>query len=201
VHVTLDDGSTVVAPHLVVAAGAWLPSLPAVGALVGHLPLVVERQVQLWFGSAPHRPALPPLPAFIHFLEDRAFYGIPADPAHAHPAIKVCRHHGGESTSPDALDRSLRADDEAQVRGYVRAHLPAADGPLLRSRVCMYTCTPDEHFVVGRLARAPHVVLLGGFSGHGYKMASVVGEIAADLVEKGTSALDLGMVAPERFAR
>jgi monomeric sarcosine oxidase len=199
VHVALDDGSTVNASHLVVAAGAWLPSVPGIGALVGPLPLVVERQVQLWFGGPPGHPS-PPLPAFIHFLEDRAFYGIPPDPTHGEPATKVCRHHGGESTSPDALDRSLRADDEAQVRAYVGSHVPAADGPLLRSRVCMYTCTPDEHFLVGRLARAPHVVLLGGFSGHGYKMASVVGEIAADLVEKGTSAFDLGMFAPERFA-
>jgi glycine/D-amino acid oxidase-like deaminating enzyme len=171
VQVTLDDGSTVDASHLVVAAGAWLPSLPAIGALVGGLPLVVERQVQLWFGSAPRPPAFPPLPAFIHFLEGRAFYGVPPDPAHAQPATKVCRHHGGESTSADALDPSLRPDDEAQVRAYVHAHLPVADGPLLRSRVCMYTCTPDEHFLVGRLASAPHVVLLGGFSGHGYKMA------------------------------
>ena len=63
----------------------------------------------------------------------------------------------------------------------------------------MYTNTPDEHFVVGVLARTPHVVVLGGFSGHGYKMASVVGEIAADLVEHGKSGFDLGMFAPERF--
>jgi sarcosine oxidase len=65
----------------------------------------------------------------------------------------------------------------------------------------MYTNTPDEHFLVGRLRRAPQVVLLGGFSGHGYKMASVIGEIAADLVVRGESAFDLGMFAPERFAR
>jgi glycine/D-amino acid oxidase-like deaminating enzyme len=115
------------------------------------------------------------------------------------PAVKICRHHGGAETTPDMVDRTVRPEDEETVRRYLRAHLPAADGPLLRSRVCMYTNTPDEHFLLGTPVRAPRVVLLGGFSGHGYKFASVVGEVAADLVEKETSAFDLGMFAPERF--
>lgn len=201
VRATLDDGSSIDADRLVVAAGPWLARMPALRDLLADVPLVVERQVQLWFGAASADGVqAPALPAFIHFLPDRAFYGIPLDASHPAPAVKVCRHHGGDPTSPDALDRTLRPADEAQVRAYLRAHLPAADGPLLRSRVCMYTCTPDEHFVVGKLARAPHVVVLGGFSGHGYKMASVMGEIAADLVEKGTSDFDLGMFAPGRFA-
>jgi glycine/D-amino acid oxidase-like deaminating enzyme len=162
----------------------------------------VERQVQLWFQpQAPVGRPPPELPAFIHFLPDRAFYGIPADAAHAQPAVKVCRHHGGDATTPDALDRALRPGDEAEVRGYVRAHLPCADGALLRSCVCMYTTTPDEHFLVGAVPGAPHVVMLGGFSGHGYKMASVMGEIAADLVDRGVTPFDLGMFAVDRFAR
>jgi monomeric sarcosine oxidase len=202
VRATLGDGSVVEADRLVIAAGAWLAANPVLRALVPQVPLVVERQVQLWFGEAPSLAApRPELPAFIHFLPDRAFYGIPADPTHPSPAVKVCRHHGGDPTSPDALDRTLRPEDEAQVRAYVRAHLPSADGPLLRSHVCMYTCTPDEHFLVGTLPRAPHVTVLGGFSGHGYKMASVMGEIAADLVERRTPAFDLGMFALDRFAR
>jgi sarcosine oxidase len=202
VRAFLDDGSAIEARHLVVSAGAWLASTPAFAALVPGLPLVVERQVQLWFAaSSPERVRAPALPAFIHFLGDRAFYGIPADPAHPAPAVKVCRHHGGEPTTPEALDRSLRPEDERQVRAYLEAHLPAADGLLLRSRVCMYTCTPDEHFVVGATRAAPHVVVLGGFSGHGYKMASVLGEIAADLVQARTSRFDLGMFSPGRFAR
>lgn len=201
VRAHLDDGSVLEAAHAVVAGGAWLAANPSLSRLVPGVPLVVERQVQLWFAaSSPERVRAPRLPAFIHFLTDRAFYGIPADPSHEEPAVKVCRHHGGEPTTPDALDRSLRPEDEEQVRAYVREHLPAADGPLLRSRVCMYTCTPDEHFVVGRSPLAPNVVVLGGFSGHGYKMASVMGEIAADLVEGRANRFDLGMFAPDRFA-
>jgi sarcosine oxidase len=196
VRATLQDGSTVVADKVVVSAGAWLAG-DALREVARGMPLGVERQVQLWFDP---RPAASSLPAFIHFVPGGPFYGIPPDATHAAPAVKVCRHHGGDVTRADALDRVVRPEDEATVRAYVRAHLPAADGSLLRARVCMYTNTPDEHFVVGRLARAPHVVVLGGFSGHGYKMASVMGEVAADLVERGESAFDLGMFSPERFA-
>lgn len=201
VRATLDDGTTVIADRAVVAAGPWLASAPALRALAAHLPLVVERQVQLWFQPAdPVAASAPALPTFIHFVEGGPFYGIPRDPSHAVPAAKVCRHHGGASTTADAVDRTVSAADEATVRSYLLAHLPTADGPLLRSHVCMYTNTPDEHFLVGLLQSAPRVVLLGGFSGHGYKMASVMGEIAADLVQQGRSAFDLGMFDPWRFS-
>ena len=189
VHAVLADGSIVSAPRAVVAAGPWLATSHALREVAGDLPLVVERQVQLWFPPPPR-----PLPAFIHFAGEWAHYAIPTP-----EAIKVCRHHGGEATSPDALDRSLRPEDEAAVRGYLRAHLPSLDAPPLRSRVCMYTNTPDQHFVVGRLPYQPNVVVLGGFSGHGYKMASVVGEIAAELVAGGESPFDLAMFDPGRF--
>ena len=200
VRATLEDGAVLVADRAVVAAGPWLGSAPALREVSRDLPVVVERQVQLWFEPLDRAAArAPALPAFIHFVDEGAFYGVPLDETHASPGVKVCRHHGGATTAADALDRTVHPGDEAAVRGYVRAHLPAADGPLLRSRVCMYTNTPDQHFLVGALPRAPRVVLLGGFSGHGYKMASVMGEIAADLVQRGRSAFDLAMFAPDRF--
>jgi sarcosine oxidase len=200
VRIGLDDGSWLEADRAIVAPGAWLAGHPALRAMVGDVPLVVERQVQLWFEPRAAAEAAR-LPAFIHFVDGGPFYGIPPDPTHPVPAVKACRHHGGEATVADALDRVVHPADEAPVREYVRAHLPAAGGGLLRSRVCMYTNTPDEHFLVGPLVGAPQVVVLGGFSGHGYKMASVMGEIAADLVEHGRSDFELAMFAPERFSR
>jgi len=191
IHATLSDGSHVTAPRAVVSAGAWLASSPAFRELARGLPLTVERQVQLWFPSAPGASGLA---AFIHFVGERAFYGIPTP-----DSVKVCAHHGGEETTPDALDRALRPEDESDVRAYLRAHLPSLDAPPLRARVCMYTNTPDHHFVVGRSPHRPEVVLLGGFSGHGYKAASAIGEIAAELVHDGKSALDLAMFDPARF--
>jgi sarcosine oxidase len=201
VRVTLDDGTSIEAERAVISAGAWLASAPALREVLGRLPLVVQRQVQLWFRPLQAGVVSPPsFPVFIHFEGERAFYGVPLHGERGEePALKVCRHHGGEATSADALDRVLRDDDVAQVRAWMRAHLPAGDGPLLRSRVCMYTSTPDGHFVVGALREHPQVVLLGGFSGHGYKMASVIGEIAADLAMTGTTPFDLGLFDPARF--
>lgn len=201
VRVTLDDGTSIEAERAVISAGAWLASAPALREVLGRLPLVVQRQVQLWFRPLDAGVVSAPLfPAFVHFDGDRTFYGVPLHGERGEePALKVCRHHGGEATTADALDRVLRDDDVEQVRTWMRAHLPAGDGPLLRSRVCMYTSTPDGHFVVGALPDHPQVVLLGGFSGHGYKMASVIGEIAADLTTTGTTPFDLGLFDPARF--
>jgi len=202
VRVTLDDGTVIEAERAVISAGAWLASAPALREVLGRLPLVVQRQVQLWFRPLEAGVVTPPLfPAFIHFDGERAFYGVPLHGERGEePALKVCRHGAGEPTTADALDRVLRDDDVEQVRTWMRARLPAGDGPLLRSRVCMYTCTPDSHFVVGALREHPQVVLLGGFSGHGYKMASVIGEIAADLTTTGQTPFDLGLFDPARFS-
>ena len=202
VRASLDNGTSITANRVVISAGPWLASAPALRQIADTLPLEIERQVQLYF--APHAPELvtaPALPAFIHFDADRAFYGVPlhGDAGHE-PALKVCRHHGGEKTTADALDRTVHDSDVEPVRAFMRAHLPTGDGALLRSRVCMYTNTPDQHFIIGALPERPHVVLLGGFSGHGYKLASVIGEIAADLATTGKSAFDLGLFSPERFA-
>jgi sarcosine oxidase len=201
VRATLDDGATVSAERIVISAGAWLASTKALRAIAAKLPLRVERQVQLYF--RPHDAALvtaPALSCFIHFGEDRAFYGLPFHGEQGQEAaLKVCRHHGGETTTADTLDRTLRESDVETVREYLRMHLPQGDGALVRSRVCMYTNTPDDHFLVGPLEDLPNAIVLGGFSGHGYKMASVLGEIAADLATSGKSALDVSLFNPRRF--
>ena len=203
VRATLEGGERLTADKLVVSAGAWLASAAdasCMAEIARGIPLVVERQAQLWFRSkAPERTRPPTLPVFIHFTGAGTFYGLPPDEANEAPAVKVCRHHGGALTQAGSLDRVVHDEDEAPVRGYVRAHLPAADGERVRARICMYTNTPDEHFLVGAHPRWPHVVVLGGFSGHGYKMASVMGEVAADFVTTGRSRFDLGMFRVGRF--
>jgi sarcosine oxidase len=171
------------AATIVLAQGPWL-RLPAVS---------VERQVQLWF--APRRPV--DVPVFLHFDGDRMIYGLPPTGL---PALKLCRHHGGAPADPDVLDRAVRAGDEADVRGWIRAHLPGADGPLVDAAVCMYDNSPDGHFLVGPHPELPRVLVAGGFSGHGFKLAPVVGEIVADLATRGRTGHDIGMFDPARFA-
>jgi sarcosine oxidase/N-methyl-L-tryptophan oxidase len=207
--IVVTDADTLRARRVVLSVGPWLPSLGA-GLVVPGVrelcaKLVVLRQVQCWFepppATAPAAPAAPAadgLPAFIQFLDDgRAYYGIPA---FGGDGVKVCRHGGGAPVaSPDALDRRVHAADVDDVRGFLRGALPAlAAQPLTRGAVCMYTMSPDGHFVVGALAEGK-VVVLGGFSGHGFKMASAIGEIASELALDGKAALDVSLFDPARF--
>lgn len=182
---------------VVLAAGGWAAGADAL--LPPPAPLQVERQVQHFF--APSQPAAfapARFPIFIHFGAEAAFYGLPAVGL---PGVKVCRHHGGETTEAESLDRVPRPADEAVVRGFLRRHLPGADGALLGARVCMYTNSPDGHFVVGAHPTVPRVLVACGFSGHGFKLAPVVGEMLADHLEHGASAIDAGLFDPRRFAR
>jgi sarcosine oxidase len=166
---------------LVLACGAWSEG-DACPLPIG-IPLVVERQVQLWLAPAAPAACEPEaMPVFIRFGPGGAFYGLPRI---ALPGVKVCEHHGGARVRAESVDRDVHRADEERVRAFVRAHLPAADGPLLGARVCMYTNTPDEHFAIGPHPGAPErVVIACGFSGHGFKLAPVVGELVADHAEE-----------------
>jgi sarcosine oxidase len=125
------------------------------------------------------------------------FYGFPIINS---LGIKVARHYGAdELADPSAVDWELRGDDEATLRRFLMTHLPSADGPTTRGSVCMYTLTPDRHFVIDRHPRHPNVVVAAGFSGHGFKFASVVGEILADLCDHGDSDLPIDMFRATRF--
>jgi sarcosine oxidase len=180
--------------HLVVCAGPWLGGLlPGLG-----LPLEVERQAMAWF-PAPDPAVFAParFPVFIRDRGDRpAGYGLPSlDGA----TVKVGLHHGGRPADPDALDRTVTDADLAPLAALVAETLGGLDPRHSRAAVCMYTNTPDEHFVVGPAPGLPRVTVLGGFSGHGFKFAPVIGDIAADLALEGGTAHPIETFSPQRF--
>lgn len=183
------------AERLVIAAGPWagrvVPQLAAVA--------VPERQVLGWFG--PMRPDLftvERFPVFVLDVEEGSFYGFPQ---HDMPGLKLGRyHHLGEPIDPDAENRAPRPDDERLLRGFVERYLPDAAGPTMMLKACIFTNSPDEHFIVDVLPDAPQVVVLAGFSGHGYKFCSVMGEIAADLATQGRTDHGIGLFRLDRFA-
>jgi sarcosine oxidase len=114
--------------------------------------------------------------------------------------LKCARHYGApELQRPEEIDRTVTATDEAAVRAFLRDHLPDADGPLRRASVCIYTLTPDRHFLIDVHPQHPQVVFAAGFSGHGFKFAPVVGEILADLAETGRTEHPVGMFRLGRF--
>ncbi len=182
------------AERLVIAAGAWLPRLlPDLG-----VPFEVERVTLFWFEPSAPQP-FERLPVYIVETDwDGSFYGFPYLPDQG---LKVARHGSGERADPDALDRSPRGADEERVRRFVRRHLPEGDGPLREAKVCLYTKTPDEHFVVDRHPAHERVVFASACSGHGFKFASVIGEALADLALDGRTSLPIGFLSLRRFAR
>jgi sarcosine oxidase len=124
------------------------------------------------------------------------FYGFP----HVEwPGVKVARHHSGEACDPDAMDRSTTPRDEALLRERIASRLPALNGPVLSSSVCVYENSPDEIFLIDVVEEQSNVVYAAGFSGHGFKFASVVGEILADLVTRGKASPEASFLRADRF--
>ncbi len=110
-------------------------------------------------------------------------------------------HHQGETGAPGALLREPDAADEALLRGFAERYFPDGSGATLALRACMFTNTPDEHFLLDRHPDHPQVVLASPCSGHGYKFCSVIGEILADLATgDGTTRHDISFFRMNRPA-
>jgi sarcosine oxidase len=162
--------------------------------------LVVTRQVLGWV--QPLRPAAFELGTFpvwaIDHLDDTIHYGFPLLPDGA--GLKVAHHAPGQHVSPDTVNRDPQPGDEETFRPALRRFLPDADGPLASLRVCLYTNSPDGHFILDRHPKHDRVWVACGFSGHGFKFASVVGEAMADLATAGKTDLPIGFLGLRRFA-
>jgi sarcosine oxidase len=185
------------AERLVITPGAWAPRLLAdLG-----LPLEVERQVMYWFepkgGLEPFRPDR--FPIFIWEPDDgNMFYGFPAQDDDRGVKAAFFRA-GGVPTTPGTIDREVRREEIDFIRGYLAECVPDLAGRCLEARVCMYTNTPDLHFVISVHPDHPQVVVACGFSGHGYKFCSVVGEILADLASEGSTRHPIDLFSPARL--
>lgn len=173
-------GECYLAERLIFCAGPWTSAL----LREAGLPLTVKRKPQLWFrcGRAAYA-ASAGSPVFGYDWHGGFYYGFPAlEPG----VIKVSEHYSGDIVRDVAmLDRELHSDDGAQVCEFVRTVLPLAQPEIVRHAVCMYTMTPDEHFILDHLPSEPKVWLAAGFSGHGFKFAPLIGQILADYAESG----------------
>lgn len=186
---------TFAASRLVVTAGPWAPQI--LGTL--GLPLAVERNVMYWFAPLRTPAAFGPerFPIYIcEYRKDAFFYGFPAVLG---DGIKVAHHHSGVFCTPETIRREVAPDEVAQMRGLLAGHLPDANGSLLQTATCMYTNTPDGHFIIDRHPQWSHVTLACGFSGHGFKFASVVGEVLADLAVDGWTRHPIDLFRLARF--
>ncbi len=183
---------TYTAGRLVITAGAWATSLLAgIG-----VPLTVMRQVMWWFGTDAAF-ARDRFPVFLLDTPAGAYYGMPSV---GDEGMKCARHYGApELPSPDEVSWTIEPGEVADVRAFLGRHLPAADGPPVAAEVCMYTLTPDRHFVIDRHPHFPQVAVACGFSGHGFKFAPTVGEILADLTTTGRTDHPIALFRAGRF--
>ena len=192
IHFGNDD--VIEARKIVVCAGPWsAPLLEGAG-----VPLEVQRNVQVWFDPPTHAFDVGRLPAY---LVDRAEFGTPL---YGFPktsdGLKAALHAHGDTTQPEELDRDVHDEDVEAVRNALESWMPGAGTRFAWGKVCMYTLTPDRHFVIDRDPADPRVVIAGGFSGHGFKFTPVVGEIATDLALDGGTRHDIAFLSATRFA-
>jgi sarcosine oxidase len=180
------------AARLALCAGAWTPALLDNDSI----SLYVERQVMHWFtprNAQLFTPERCPI-AMIEYAPDRIFYFVPD----GGDGVKAAIHHEGETADPDTVRRDVAEEEVDRVTHLLETYLPEAAGTLRRSATCLYTNTPDGHFLITPHARYEDVLIVSACSGHGFKFASAIGEAVADIL-MGTSRPDLTPFGRERL--
>ena len=178
---TLADGTVLTAGRVVITADAWTNELLA--GLGRRLPLTITREQVTYFACpdptifAPER-----FPVWI-WMDEPSFYGFPT---YGLPGPKVAEDVGGEEITLATRTFDVNAASHARVLAFLEDHLPGMVGPDLLTKTCIYTLTPDRDFVLDRLPDHPGVSLALG-CGHGFKFASVVGRILAELAIDGAT--------------
>jgi sarcosine oxidase len=193
-RVELEDGSSLETARLAICSGPWIaPVLRQLG-----VPMTIQRNVQHWFEPTGDF-ALGTCPSFFSDRADqpRRLYGFPD---HGY-GIKAAFHGYGEQAEPDSLDREIHEYDVEPVRRALDNLLPGAAGRYIGGKACMYSLTPDEHFVVTIHPNDERIVVAGGFSGHGFKFAPVIGEIVSSLLVDGGTKFDIDFISHKRFAK
>ncbi len=196
------DHATYEADSLVISAGAWASALvPELKRLA--LP---ERQAVAWFEPLRREHfTAERFPVFNVFVSEGRFYGFPTvgpprDSKDKEVGFKIgCYHHLKEQIDPDHFDRDPNENDAALLREATARYFPHAAGPISSMKTCIFTNSPDEHFIIDLHPQYPQVSVAAGFSGHGFKFCSVVGEIMADLATRRETRHDVEWFRLSRF--
>lgn len=177
---------------LVVAAGPW--SGAVLQGLGISLPLEVTQE-QVTYYATPHLKEFEPgrFPVWI-WMDDPCFYGFPV---FGERATKIAQDAGGRVVTAES--RSFEPDPEnfGRVHRWAERHLPSALGPVLYTKTCLYTLTPDRDFVIDLVPEHPHIAVAIG-AGHAFKFASVIGRILSELAIDGKTVSDIAPFSIDR---
>jgi sarcosine oxidase len=182
------------ASSIILCAGPWTPGLLRdLG-----LPLSCERQVMFWFATDRRVTSLrlDDIPIIIAETQAGLFYAVPEA---ERGLVKVARHHGGARCDPDRISRRVDEADLEPVLRFLRDYIPVLAGDPSGAKVCIYTNTPDEHFVIDRHPAHRAAVIVSACSGHGFKFAPVIAELASELVEDRTRECPIPLFRLSRF--
>lgn len=193
-EILLSDDTRISARVLVLTLGPWFKAtLESLG-----VPIHLQRNIQAWFSPRTDAYNASAFPAFLLDRKDlpAPLYGFPD----FGDGIKAAFHGLGDLTDLEHFDRAIdRARDLAPLERCLEDWMPGAVAVLLDAKPCLYSLTPDEHFVIDHHPDHPNLILCGGFSGHGFKFATVVGEIGADLALDGGTRHPIDFLSLKRF--
>jgi monomeric sarcosine oxidase len=184
---------TFVGQSLIICGGAWNAQLLAELGM----PLTVRRKPVLWYEPKSSLYEIPGgCPVFGFDLTDGFFYGFPNWNGQG---VKVGNHSGGqEIRNVEEMDRSLQQPDQNELDRFLESHLPQCGTAMKAYSICMYSMTPDEHFIVDRHPRFDNLFFAAGFSGHGFKFAPIIGKALADLSIDGQTSEPIGFLSASR---
>jgi sarcosine oxidase len=184
---------TYLANRLVLTPGPWANELLA----DARVPIEVWRIVNAHF--EPRQPELyapERCPIYLFSVPEGDYYGFPATLGEG---VKLGRHDVGEVCTPRTIRREVDPAEVEQLRAALAKYLPGAAGALKWTLTCMYSMTPDRHFILDRHPEHANVAIGCGFSGHGFKFASAIGEVLADLATEGRTRFEIGFLSANRF--
>lgn len=194
------DKGTFSGDRIVLTAGSWAKGLLAEQGI--ELPLKIM-PCQLGF-YAPSQPAnFEPGTFPVFFAHMNGDYGeMPYGIPHEDPSlgVKITTFYGWNTVEhPSQVDYTPSQAWTERMRGFAKDYIPGAAGPLVSTRRCLYTLTPDKHFIVDQHPDYPQVVIGAGFSGHGFKFTTLMGKMLADLALNGQTPHDTSLFEVTRF--
>ena len=197
VSIAIESGRMIECEHAMIASGPWSRKLLP---FLEHT-LTTTRQELVYFEPTDH--SSPPdlsfeAKNFPIFLElESGFYGFPV---HNAGAMKVANHHKGDEVDPDSTGEPVGERFIESCRAFFSEFIPGlANARIRETRVCIYNNTPDDDFIIDWHPELKGVLIITGFSGHGFKFGPTIGRIAADLTISGRASIDIDRFRLTRF--